>query len=345
MPAERRAAVVELAKRWSREHRIHVIADDAYRELRFEGDEVANVCAFDEEGDTVIATGTFSKSFSPGIRVGWGILPDHLVAPVCNQKGNIDFGSPNFDQQIMAKVLELGLLDTHIERIRDSYRRKRDVMLAAANEYLRPIDGVRWLEPQGGLYVWAKLPNMIETGPTPAGRGRGGWGAARRPAPRPVPLAGRARRHGTRGPRAGGRGVRVGAHGARPDRRLRRARAAMKLLHVITTLDVGGAEAHLLSQVRAQVERGHAVRVAWLKGAGRLAQDFEAAGAEWVGRVGSSPLALLRLRAPLAWCEVVHSHLLKADALAAVAATLLGKRRRLISGKHNDERALLNHGP
>jgi glycosyltransferase involved in cell wall biosynthesis len=110
----------------------------------------------------------------------------------------------------------------------------------------------------------------------------------------------------------------------------------MRILHVITTLDVGGAEMHLLQQVRGQCARGHGVRIAWLKGAGRLAADFEEAGAVAVGRVG--PLALV---GELRRAELVHSHLLKADALTAVCAKLSGCAARLVSGKHNDERALL----
>ncbi len=114
----------------------------------------------------------------------------------------------------------------------------------------------------------------------------------------------------------------------------------MKLLHVITTLDVGGAEMHLLAQVRGQTARGSAVRVAWLKGAGTLADDFRAAGAEWVGRVGSGLGLPLRLRRHVAWCDLVHSHLLKADMATALVATLMGRRDRLLSGKHNDEQVL-----
>ena len=92
----------------------------------------------------------------------------------------------------------------------------------------------------------------------------------------------------------------------------------MKLLHVITTLDVGGAEMHILSQVRGQTQRGHQVRVAYLKGQGTLAADFESAGAEWVGCVGSGPLLPFKLRGHLAWCDLVHSHLLKADMATAL---------------------------
>lgn len=114
----------------------------------------------------------------------------------------------------------------------------------------------------------------------------------------------------------------------------------MKLLHVITTLDVGGAEMHILHQVRGQVARGHEVRVAYLFGEGTLVPDFKAAGAEWVGCVGKGPGFLFALRKHLSWCDLVHSHLLRADFSTALTATLLGARKKLVSGKHNDEQAL-----
>lgn len=165
MPAQRRAQIVELAKRWSGSTKIHVISDAAYRELRYWGDDVPSLRSFDEEGDTVIAAETLSKSYSPGIRIGWGFLPRHLVDPVCNQKGNIDFGSPNFNQHLMAKVFELGLFDSHVERIRAGYRNKLKAMLDAAEELLKPIPGVAWIRPTGGLYVWLRLPPQLNTGP------------------------------------------------------------------------------------------------------------------------------------------------------------------------------------
>ncbi len=164
MPLDRRAAVVEAAKRWSRYGKIHVISDEAYRELRYWGDDVASTRACDEGGDTVVVAGTFSKSFSPGIRVGWGILPRHLVGPVCDLKGNVDFGSPNFNQHLMARIFELGLFESHVAGIRESYRRKLTAMLESADEFLAPLDGVQWLRPCGGLYVWVRLPPRIDTG-------------------------------------------------------------------------------------------------------------------------------------------------------------------------------------
>lgn len=114
----------------------------------------------------------------------------------------------------------------------------------------------------------------------------------------------------------------------------------MRLFHLLTTLDVGGAEMHVLTQVRGQRARGHEVRVAYLLGEGTLTPDFEATGAVVVGCVGKGLGALPRLREHLAWCQVAHTHLLRADFIGAAAALLWGKRKRLVSGKHNDEQAL-----
>ena len=166
MPAHRVQGIVEIAQRWSSEHRIHVIVDEAYRELRYRGTDEPGALSMDEEGATVIVAGTFSKSFSPGIRVGWGILPEHLTQPVLAQKGNIDFGSPNLNQQIMARVLLDGRFDAHVKQLRVKYAEKLSATLAAADEFLSPIPGVRWNCPDGGLYVWVELPTDIDTGPS-----------------------------------------------------------------------------------------------------------------------------------------------------------------------------------
>ena len=161
----RLARIVEIAKRWSIKHKIHVIADEAYRELRYAGPDDPSMRCYDEDGDTVIVAGTFSKSFSPGIRVGWGVLPRHLVAPVCEQKGNMDFGSPNFSQAIMSYVLEHGQFDEQIKVLRAGYAPKVQAMLDAADAFLGPIEDVSWTRPSGGLYIWARMPTGLDTGP------------------------------------------------------------------------------------------------------------------------------------------------------------------------------------
>ena len=163
---DRRPELVEIAERHSREHRIHIIEDVAYRELRYRGDDLPSLHSFDTAGNTVIQAGTFSKSFSPGIRIGWGILPTDLLEPVLAQKGHLDFGTANFNQALMAEVFAQNKFDLHVAQLRDRYRGKMVSALAAVDEYLRPIDGVECVAPDGGLYVWLQLPETIDTGLT-----------------------------------------------------------------------------------------------------------------------------------------------------------------------------------
>ena len=136
----------------------------AYRQLRYRGPDHPSLLYYDRSAEHTIVAGTFSKSFSPGLRVGWGILPAELVEPVCNQKGNIDFGSPNFNQHLMHRVLQLGWFDTHVQRICEAYRTKLDAMLGAARRSLSDLPEVHWICPQGGLYVWVELPPAVDTG-------------------------------------------------------------------------------------------------------------------------------------------------------------------------------------
>ncbi len=164
IPADRRARIVDIAKRWSRRHRIYVLEDVAYRELRYHDPDVPSMLTCDPERNTVVQAGSFSKSFSPGVRVGWGILPKSLLEPVLAAKGNIDFGSPNFNQVIMSAIVERGLFDEHIASLREAYRKKLDATLEACDAFLGETDGVRWVRPGGGLYVWIRLPERIDTG-------------------------------------------------------------------------------------------------------------------------------------------------------------------------------------
>lgn len=164
IPLQRRAALVDLARRWSSAGRIHVIEDIAYRELRYAGEELPSIRALDDAGDTVVVTGSFSKSYSPGVRVGWGILPQSLVKPVLSAKGNLDFGSPALNQVLMAVVVTTGMFDAHVERVRACYREKIEAILDAADEFLAPIGGIDWVRPTGGLYLWLRLPETIDTG-------------------------------------------------------------------------------------------------------------------------------------------------------------------------------------
>ena len=166
MPLQRSSEIMEISRQWSSKPLpIQLIADLAYRDLRYSGDNIASIRTLDERGDQVILAGTFSKSFSPGVRVGWGLLPAHLVAPVCDQKGNIDFGSPNFNQYLILDVLEQGFLDSHLQEICRQYQVKLAAMLAASDRWFSDLEGVNWRVPSGGLYVWMEVPERIDTGP------------------------------------------------------------------------------------------------------------------------------------------------------------------------------------
>jgi 2-aminoadipate transaminase len=81
-------------------------------------------------------------------------------------KGNIDFGSPNFSQHVMARVLQQRLHEPHLETIRAGYRAKMQAMLEAAEEHFSRLPGVAWRRPDGGLYVWATLPEGLDAGPS-----------------------------------------------------------------------------------------------------------------------------------------------------------------------------------
>eukprot|EP00913_Durusdinium_trenchii_P008955 g8421.t1 len=120
LSADRREQAVDIARRWSKNHRLLILEDAAYRELRYDGPNHPSVWSFDESHEYVILSQTFSKTYSPGIRVGYGVVPNDLVLPICDRKGNEDFGSANFNQHLIATVIEEGLYDQHVVEVCDS---------------------------------------------------------------------------------------------------------------------------------------------------------------------------------------------------------------------------------
>lgn len=160
----RRQQLYEIIERFSTpDDFIYILEDAAYAELRYDGPEIPFMKSLDTKNERVLLALTFSKSFSPGLRLGYGHLPTELVAPVLNQKGNHDFGSSNFAQHIAWYALETSYYDEHGARLRDRYRRKRDLMVQLLREHFPPE--VKYVEPDGGLYVWTTLPEGISTAP------------------------------------------------------------------------------------------------------------------------------------------------------------------------------------
>ncbi|MBL8812530.1 MAG: PLP-dependent aminotransferase family protein [Planctomycetaceae bacterium] len=161
---ERRPQLLRLTQEYSTESRILLLEDAAYRELRYDGEVSPSIWSFDKERKTVILAQTFSKSFSPGVRVGLGVLPADLVKAVSDLKGNEDFGSAHLNQHVLARVLKNGSYRQHVEIVRASYREKRNAMLKACEQEFAGVPGVSWLHPSGGMYVWMRLPDHVHTG-------------------------------------------------------------------------------------------------------------------------------------------------------------------------------------
>jgi 2-aminoadipate transaminase len=161
----RRQRILELARRYSRGHRILILEDTAYRELRYEGPDLPSIKSFDADNRHVILAMTFSKPCSPGLKTGYGLLPRELVGPLGRLKGNHDFGSNNFTQHLLNRMLASGAYDRHVRRLCGVYRAKRDTLLGALAEEFRAWPEVRWTRPGGGLYVWLTFPPDVDTGP------------------------------------------------------------------------------------------------------------------------------------------------------------------------------------
>jgi 2-aminoadipate transaminase len=164
LSAERRGPLVEAARKWSKKRRIHILEDSAYRGLTYDGPESPSVWSHDSDGDTVILARTFSKTFSPGLRTGYGVVPESLLEPILRLKGNHDFGSSNFNQVVLERAIASGDYERQVLSLIPVYRRKRDVMCAALEQHFGAVEGVRWSHPSGGLFVWLTLPEGLDTG-------------------------------------------------------------------------------------------------------------------------------------------------------------------------------------
>ena len=164
LAGERRPRLVELAKKYSRQHRILILEDAAYRELRYDGPDLPSIKKFDTTNEYVVYTSTFSKPCAPGLKTGYALMPQDLLGVVLNLKGNHDFGSSNLAQHIISRLLACGAYARHVEKLRGVYRVKRDAMLAALSVEFADKPEVTWTIPAGGLYVWTTFRG-ISTGP------------------------------------------------------------------------------------------------------------------------------------------------------------------------------------
>lgn len=169
---ERRQTLVALADKYG----IPIIEDDPYGQLRYEGEHLPSLLVLDRETvgvrhanngsgyhfGNVIYLSTFSKTLSPGLRLGWIVAPADVIAKLVQLKQGADLHTSTFTQMVAYEVARGGFLDQHIQKIREVYRERRDVMVEALEECFPPASGVSWTHPQGGLFLWLKLPETLE---------------------------------------------------------------------------------------------------------------------------------------------------------------------------------------
>jgi 2-aminoadipate transaminase len=162
----RRRQLLDVAKKYSKRHRIMILEDAAYRELRYDGPTLPSIKSYDTANEFVVISHTFSKPFAPGLKLGYSAMPHDLLHAVAQQKGNHDFGSANLTQHIAMESLKDHSYIEHGRTLRDAYKRKRDAMVRALDANLPEHAGIHRTDPHGGLYVWLTLPASINTSRT-----------------------------------------------------------------------------------------------------------------------------------------------------------------------------------
>lgn len=135
------------------------IEDDAYGELRFRGDDLPLVHQFLPENGIIL--GSFSKIIAPGMRMGWIAAPPEIYEKLITAKQASDLHSNYLSQLIIHQFLASHDIESHLRLIRDSYRRQRDCMVKAMEEFF-PQE-VTFTRPDGGMFLWATLPDGISS--------------------------------------------------------------------------------------------------------------------------------------------------------------------------------------
>jgi 2-aminoadipate transaminase len=149
----RRERIVELAH----EYETLILEDDAYADLRYEGENIPSLFTLDERG-TTLSLGTLSKTLGAGMRLGWVLGNPALIGKLAVLK--IDGGTNVFGSHVAAEWLPRHLA-AHVAHLRSIYHRRRDLMLASLERHMP--DGVTWTRPEGGFFIWVTLPEGVDT--------------------------------------------------------------------------------------------------------------------------------------------------------------------------------------
>ena len=158
---ERRRALAEFADR----HNVPIVEDDPYAELIFQGDPLPAVTRFAQErrgpDAASLHLGTFSKTLSPGLRLGWIAAPPEVARKVVQLKQGTDLHTSTFTQAVAYEIARSGFIDEHVQMIRAVYGERMRTMAAALETYLPPE--ASWSKPLGGMFFWVRLPEGVDS--------------------------------------------------------------------------------------------------------------------------------------------------------------------------------------
>jgi len=163
MSLKRRAVLIEVADHYG----VPIIEDDPYGQLRYEGEHLPSLAVMDARArdskplsGNVIYLSTFSKTLAPGLRLAWVVAPVEVIQKLVQAKQGTDLHTGTFVQLVAYELARGGFLDKHVQYIRSVYGARRDAILAALAQHMPA--GVRWTKPQGGLFIWAILPEHLD---------------------------------------------------------------------------------------------------------------------------------------------------------------------------------------
>ncbi|WP_337383340.1 PLP-dependent aminotransferase family protein [Acidaminococcus timonensis] len=151
---ERRKAFMEVVSKYE----IPVLEDNPYGELRYEGETLPSLQSLDTK-ELVMDMGTFSKTFCPGLRIGWLAAPVKLMKEFVKVKQSADLHTSAFDQAIIDRYMDEYSLDEHVREINKLYKHRRDLLLNTMKETF--TDGTTWTHPEGGLFLWLTFPEGV----------------------------------------------------------------------------------------------------------------------------------------------------------------------------------------
>jgi 2-aminoadipate transaminase len=136
-----------------------VVEDDPYGMLRYEGERQDEIMTY--APDNVVNLRTFSKTMTPGLRVAWMAGPEELIYKIGIAKQGTDLCSSAFVQYMASEYIERGYIYTHVEKVREIYGQKKEIMVNAMKKYFPPE--ADYAIPKGGMFLWVTLPEYIST--------------------------------------------------------------------------------------------------------------------------------------------------------------------------------------